>query len=473
MIRLTLEEIVSAIHGKAEGASLTTGVSAVSTDSRSVGAGELFFAIPGDRFDGHDFVTQAFERGAAGAVVAAERFAEVRTAIEHAPARGAGTPLVLIQVDSTVAALGRLAAYHRKQLAAEVIAIAGSNGKTTVKSMVDHILSARFRGRASPRSYNNHIGVPLTLLSADMSDEYLVVEIGTNHPGEVRWLASIARPDIAVITSIGEEHLEGFGDLSGVAREECSIVEELRPGGVAIVNADHSEIRKLLPSGDFTVLRFGESSDAEVLLNNVAYEHPWLIVRINRKFDFRIAVPGRHNAWNVAAAVTVGRRLGFTHEEIAARLETYRPPPMRNEVFEQDGVTFINDAYNANPTSMLAAIHTLESMPATGRRIAVIGGMRELGTRSRELHQNVLRRLTQSMIDVVLIVGGEYGEPASSAAAPQVLQFPDVPAAASALGELVRPGDVVLIKASRGERLERVIEPLVNRNARPAAPALQ
>ena len=242
MITLTLDEIVNAIGARlADPPAISVG--GVSTDSRSVAAGEVFFALTGERFDGHDFVAPALERGAAAAVVDQARAEALRDGLP------AAATARLIGVEDVLAALGRLAAYHRQQLSATVIAVGGSNGKTTTKSMIHHILAGRRTGRASPKSFNNAIGVPLTLLSAEAADEYLVVEIGTNAPGEVAALAALARPNIAVITSIGEEHLEGLGDLSGVAAEECSLLNAMT-GGFAAVNVDWPGTRALLPERD-------------------------------------------------------------------------------------------------------------------------------------------------------------------------------------------------------------------------------
>lgn len=455
-----LAEVVDALDGRlAEPPPLS--VTGVSTDSRSVQSGELFFALRGDNFDGHEFVGPALERGAVGAVVAASKLADVRDAVGRGDA-------VLIPVDDPIAALGRLAAFHRGLVAAEVIAVVGSNGKTTTKSMIDHVLAARLVGRCSPKSFNNAIGVPLTLLSAEAKDDYLVAEIGTNAPGEIAALAGLVQPDIAVITSIGEEHLEGFDDLEGVAAEECSVLSRLRRGGFAAVNLDSPLIGKHPPPEGVTLVTYGEDPKADVRISAVRYERPWLNFRINERYDYRLPLPGAHNAHNAAAAIVLARRLGFEPEEIAARLETLPATPMRMELIELGGITILNDAYNANPSSAAAAVKTLLEMPCRGRRVAVIGEMRELGRHAVEKHRRLAERLADSELDLVVPVGAaaEWMAPAlADMRGPVVEAAETVEAAATLLCEKIAPGDVVLLKASRAVRLERVLPALAERFA--------
>lgn len=474
MIKLTLAEIVQAMGGRPWGELTTVSVGGVSTDSRTVAATDLFFAIRGPRFDGHDYAVAALQRGAVAVVVEtaqAERVAEALRAADLPLPRSA----VLIEVPDAIAALGQLAAYHRRQLAAAVIAVVGSNGKTTTKAMIHHILSGRLRGRCSPKSFNNAIGVPLTLLSAEQGDEYLVVEIGTNAPGEIANLGSIVEPDMAVITCIGEEHLEGLGDLDGVAAEECSILTELRGKGFAAVNVETPAVKKYLPQNGVRVTTFGQAPEADVRLTELVYEPPWLRFKLNERFPFRLRLVGLHNAVNAAAAVTIARRLGFDYGEAAVRLESFVPPPMRNEVVEIAGVTIVNDAYNANPQSAAAAIDVLEQMPCKGRRIAVFGEMRELGCQSADLHRRIGGRLRDSSVNRVLLVGSGTEVMYEALACgglfgPQVERCADVDDCLERLAGSVQAGDVLLLKASRAVELDRLVEPLRERvAARPVA----
>lgn len=472
MIKLTFAEIVQALGGRPRGDLPAVSVGGVCTDSRTVTARDLFFALRGPRFDGHDFVVDALRRGAVAAVVEQRRAAALEAALVAAGLARTSAAL-LIEVDDTVAALGRLAAYHRRLSAAQVIGVVGSNGKTTTKAMIHHILSGRLRGRCSPASFNNSVGVPLTLLSAEAGDEYLVVEIGTNHRGEIAALGAIVQPDLVVLTCIGEEHLEGLGSIEGVAEEECSIFAHVAPGGFAAVNIDHPLVRRYLPAEGPHVVTFGRSPEADVRLTVLGYDRSWLRFTLNERFQFRLPLVGVHNAVNAAGAVTVARRFGLDYAEAAVRLESFVLPPMRNELIQIAGATLINDAYNANPQSATAAIETLEQMPCTGRRIAVFGEMRELGSQSAELHRRVAQRLRDSSIQHVILVGegtGPMQEALSSNGlfGPSVESCPDVPSCLDRLAATVRPGDVVLLKASRAVALDRLIEPLRERLA--AAP---
>jgi UDP-N-acetylmuramoyl-tripeptide--D-alanyl-D-alanine ligase len=469
VIKLTLAEMVQAMGGRPWGELPTVSVGGISTDSRTAAASDLFFAIRGPRFDGHDYAVAALKRGAVAVVVAAaqaERVAEqLRTADLPLP-RSA----VLLEVDDTVAALGRLAAYHRRQLAAEVIAVVGSNGKTTTKAMIHHILSGRLRGRCSPKSYNNAVGVPLTLLLAEPGDEYLVVEIGTNAPGEIAALGSIVAPDMAVITCIGEEHLEGLGDLDGVAAEECAILAKIRGKGFAAVNIETPAVKKYFPLDEVRVTTFGQAPEADVRLTELGYESPWLRFKLNERFPFRLRLVGFHNAVNAAAAVTLARRLGFDYGEAAVRLESFVAPPMRNEVVETAGVTIVNDAYNANPQSAAAAVDVLEQMPCKGQRVVVFGEMRELGAKSAELHRRVAQRLRDSSVNRVVLVGGATevmfeALTCGGLFGPNVERCTDVDDCLERLAGSLQAGDVVLLKASRAVELDRLVEPLRERLA--------
>jgi UDP-N-acetylmuramoyl-tripeptide--D-alanyl-D-alanine ligase len=461
VIKLVLSEVVETMRGRVRGGTPTLSVNGVSTDSRTVNEGDLFFALSGPRFDGHAFVVDALGRKAIGAVIATDRTAEVAGAAGKAGAAG-----VLIEVDDPAAALGRLAAFHRKQSSADVIAVVGSNGKTTTKAMIDHILQDRLRGHCSPKSFNNQIGVPLTLLAAEAGDDYLVVEIGTNAPGEVAQLAALVQPKMAVITCICEEHLEGLHDLHGVAAEETSVLAEVSEGGFAAVNTDWPRVRDYLPPGGLTIATFGRNEEADLRITEARYEAPWLRFVLNERFAYRLQMPGVHNAVNAAGAITIARRWGFEHEEIAERLAEFVTLPMRTEVLEFGGVSVINDAYNANPDSAIAAVDALEAMPAAGRRVVVFGEMRELGERAPELHRRVAERLRNGDVNYVLLVGpaGEMMADVlrreGSLFGPQVECCETVDACRERLLGLLRDGDVVLLKASRAVELDRLVEPL-------------
>ena len=469
MITLILSEVVEAIGGQPAGELPTLSVRRVSTDSRSSAEGDLFFAIRGPRFDGHDFIADALRGGAVAVVIAADRLTDVRQQIAGITSRVV-PPGAIICVPDPVVALGRFAAHHRRLMSANVIAVVGSNGKTTTKAMIHHILSERWKGQCSPKSFNNEIGVPLTLLSCEPADEYLVVEVGTNAPGEVAALAELIHPDMAVLTCISEEHLERLGDLNGVAAEECSILHKLEPGGFAAVNVDAPVVRRHLPDSGVTVATFGWNSEADVRLTDARYDAPWLHLTINGRFKYRLPLAGLHNAVNAAGAITLARRLGMEHKDIAARLESFVSPPMRTEMLEFGGITLVNDAYNANPGSALAALDTLSSLPCKGRRIVVFGEMRELGAHAAELHQQVGEHLRDGKFDLVLLVGraGELMpnlKEDGQLFGPRIMRCADVEACLERLAPELRRGDVVLLKASRAVGLDRLVAPLRERLA--------
>lgn len=439
-----------------------TVVRSVSTDSRTVQPGELFFALSGPNFDGHAYVREALRRGACGAVVASASRADVAGALASS---GEANP-ALLEVADPLAALGRLGAWQREQLSAFVIAIVGSNGKTTTKSMLAHVLWGRLRGRSSPKSFNNAVGVPLTLLSADADDEFLVVEIGTNAPGEVAALGDLVRPDAAIITSIGEEHLEGLRDLAGVAAEECAILASLRPGGFVAANIDSPLVEPHLRGAGVAGTTFGSVPQADLRVSDVRFVPPWLHFRVNERGVFRLPLPGAHHARNAAGVIAVARRLGVPDAEIAERLETFPPPPMRTQLLHLGGVTLINDAYNANPRSAAAALELLADYPCAGRRVVVLGAMRELGEQTVARHHELARRVAAAPVELVVLVGDAAAWmydviAAARGDSAETLVCVSTPVdAAAALAARLREGDVVLLKASRSVALETLLEPL-------------
>jgi UDP-N-acetylmuramoyl-tripeptide--D-alanyl-D-alanine ligase len=470
----------------------------VSTDSRAIRPGQVFVAIRGDTHDGHAFLRDAVERGASMLVI------DEAAAL---PAAGLGRPVAVVRVPETRRALLRLAAAYRQTLTAtRVIAVAGSNGKTTAKRLIDAVLSVRLRGTCSPKSFNNDIGVPLTILAASPADQYLLCEIGTNAPGEVHALAQAVQPDVAVITSIGREHLEGLGSLEGVAREEASLLAHLRPGGVAIVTADSPHLAEhLRPVAN--VVTFGRAAHADLRLS--AVEHApspggggphlgALRFAVNGRATYTLPLIGEHNALNALAAIAVGRRMGLADEQIADALAAASPAEMRMERLSIRGIDLINDAYNANPESMLAALRTLVAVgPAAARRVAVLGDMLELGAAAPDAHREIGRAILElddaaragggAGINLVVIVGhlGLFIAERLSAGAVSPCPASDGASAPSApdrsrawpadrytlvsdlddgraasVAALLKPGDLVLLKGSRRMRLERIVEAL-------------
>ena len=448
MKTLFLDEICDCISGRGNGDISQYEVRGVGTDSRQISEGDLFFAIRGENFDGHDYVGEVLAKGAAGAVV------ERDIGVEDAR---------IIFVDDVITALGRLAGYYRDELACTVIAVTGSNGKTTTREMIHHILSKRYRSRRSRKSFNNHIGVPLTILSSETEDEFLIVEAGSNHPGEIDYLGHIIKPDIAVITQISETHLEGMGSIGRIAAEKASLVRHVRAGGAIVVNGDNQMLLRLISHPEATVFSFGESADNDMRLSSIKVRQQGIDFEVNGRFRFSLPVLGRHNAFNCLAAIVVARRCGFEMEEIAEDIKDFKLPDMRLAVRKINGITIINDAYNANPRSMLAGLGVLNEYPSSGRRIFCCGDMLELGEQAEGYHRQLGRHIGCSSIDMLIAVGNfaqKVAEEAISAGLPRknVFVFSNAEQAGMRLKSLVAEGDVVLLKGSRGMKMEDMIK---------------
>lgn len=457
-------------------------LSGVSTDTRTIRPGQVFLAIRGERFDGHAMVADAANSGSPMAII-------------DAPSAVSAMPegMWVMRVADTRRALLALAGVYRQTLTRTcVVAVCGSNGKTTTVRLLEAVLGVGggMRGTASPKSFNNAIGVPLTILSASAVDQYLVCEVGTNAKGEVAQLAKVVSPDVAVVTSVGREHLERLGSLAEVAREEASVLEFVRRGtglalggGAGIVNADAPHLLEMIATlrdRPGVLIRFGEGPGADVrVMESRTVMREGGVVRtrlvLNDRAAFEVPLAGRHNAINAACAVAVGRRLGLRDEAIAAGLGSARGPEMRLAVSMVGGARVINDAYNANPDSMRAAIEALPPMvEGCGRVVAVLGEMLELGERSAAEHEeaglHAATRLSESLGDrlagFVLVGpmmssvgrrGVERGLSTGGVGRVWVEGLADLEGGRLVeAARLAGRGDAVLLKGSRGMRLERV-----------------
>lgn len=453
MIPLTIRQIAELLN-----ATLTCPeqadkvIDTVGTDSREVAKGSLFVALKGERFDAHDFLPQVAAAGA-GAI------------LSHNPEKAAGIPTPCILVPDTRKALGQLGHAVRGRLGAtRVIAIGGSNGKTTTKHLVGSVLAARFAGTQSPKSFNNDLGVPLTLLGARAGDDYVVLELGTNHPGELSPLSVMAEPEIAAITSIGPEHLEGFGDLDGVRREEAALLDGLRPEGLLIVNGDDAPLLDLIQGRAKRVITFGFGAGNDLRIDSVESSLQGIRFSIHGIAEpFTLPLPGKHNASNALVALAIGRELGMSDTEIRKALADCSRPEMRMQILYAGKWTILNDAYNANPASMQAALETIGSARLPGRRIAVLGEMRELGATSADHHREIGRLAAQSNLDALICVGEGTRETAVAAIqagleASRVRWVADASVAAGFVPGLLQDNDTLLLKGSRGVKLEVVAE---------------
>ena len=441
----TLDRAADALRDEAAAGPLPRGgqpLTGVATDTRTVRPGDLFVALAGERFDAHDFLADAVAKGAAGLVVAD-------------PARAAGLGVPVLVVRDTLVALGALARYRRRAWGKRVVAVAGSNGKTSTKELLRAALASRLAVHASSGNFNNRVGVPLTLLALPDSADVAVVEMGTNLPGEIAMLRAIGEPDVAVVTSIGEEHLEGLGDLAGVLREESAIFD-----GTALVVAPASQpeiaaaargrarhvLTAGLDAGDLRADRWGLDADGLgwLELDGVTVRPP---------------LRGAHNLRNTMLALATARECGVPVADAARGIAAMPQPSMRMAWGPLGRATLINDAYNANPPSTIAALELLAGAGGGRQRVAVIGTMRELGEHAPRLHADIARRAVESSIDVIAGVG-EYAAPLRELAPaddPRVVTADDVDELWRLLEPRLAPDAVILLKASRGMRLERMV----------------
>lgn len=452
-MNLTLAEI-SDILGIPKPAS-DAAVTGYSIDSRSIQPGELFFAIRGARFDGHDFVRTALDRGAAGVVV------------DH------GDGLVAADVPR---ALNQLAAECRRRWGGRLVGVTGSAGKTSTKDMIAHLLSPRFRVHKSEGNLNNQYGLPLSLLKLEKSHQVGVFEMGMSHAGEIAALARIAQPDTGVVTCVAPVHLEFFENVEGIARAKQELIQGLPHGGHAVLNADDPFVSRFATGFEGYKVSFGIDRPADFRATKIADEGVngvrFCLQWEGECVEVSLPLMGRHNVLNVLAAMATAHTFGIYPREARETLATFQPPKMRGEVQAFEGARLINDCYNSNPRALRFMLEVLKRTPAEGRRIAVLGEMLELGPSSPMLHYDAGKDAAAAA-DYLIAVRGEarhFVEGALEAGLPPAsAAFFDTPVAAGAhLVSLIRPGDVVLFKASRGVRLEEAIQRLTSA----AAPGL-
>jgi UDP-N-acetylmuramoyl-tripeptide--D-alanyl-D-alanine ligase len=420
----------------------------VNTDSRTIRTGDCFFAISGDNFDGHDYIDDAFAKGAVCAVVS-----------EDIDSPG----FCLLKVDDTIKALGDFAAEFRRLMNFKVVAITGSVGKTTVRKIVYHVLSQRYRAYQSPKNFNNQIGVPLTILGADTKHEIVVAELGTNHPGEIAYLTAIAQPNIAVVTSVHPAHLEGFDDVDAIAKEKLSISQGLTADGVLIINSAVS----LRPAGRFAkILTFGKSDSSDFRAKDISLDGPASRFIIDG-VEILLPLPGPGNIENALAAWAVCSRLGISIGDFAKAVKTLSAVPMRAEITHIGTLTVLNDCYNANPASMKNALDILANLASKENRRAVFicGDMAELGRQTNALHAELGVAVAAAGVRLLLTVGESAKLVAQSAkdAAKYDLQtksFTDALSACNNLTKFIENYDIVLVKGSRINKLELTVEKL-------------
>jgi len=451
-----VEFILGACAGKLVAGMPDTLVKRVNTDSRAAQPGDLFVALAGERHDGHDFLRDVIQKGVAAVMVETNKVP-------------ASLPkCVVIAVENTRKALGQVAARYRTDFSLPVVAVGGSNGKTTTKELLASILRQKLATVWSEASFNNDIGVPLTLLRLEKKHEAGVMEVGTNHPGELAPLLGMVQPKLGVITNIGREHLEFFNDLAGVAKEEGTLAEQLPAGGVLFMNGDNEWTPQIVHRTRARAVRVGIGDNNDWRASNIRLANQGVAFRVETRGadfsgEYRINLLGRHQVVNALLAMAVGAELGLSRAEIERGLAECQPAKMRMQLWEANGVRVLDDAYNANADSMLAALQTLQDMPCKGRRVAVLGDMAELGSHSEEAHLEVGRRVAESGVGQLFAIGkmaAVIAKAAREAGLNRVFEFLDAESAALAVKSFVKAGDVVLVKASRAARLERISEAL-------------
>lgn len=477
----------------------------VNTDTRTLAPDQVFIALTGERYDGHDYLTAAAHAGASILLISQE---------DKIPQDIAGASVLL--VDDTLKVLQTLAADYRQALAkagVKVIAVGGSNGKTTTRHLIHSVLLATLKGTQSPKSFNNHIGVPLTLLAASEEDDFVVVEVGTNHPGEIDFLGKIVQPDAAVLTSIGQEHLAYFKNLQGVAQEEASLLRYVQPEGLILLPGEPSQKKYLEPFLQLVPAQanlhwFGSQSETGQNARDLQFNDQGSSFTDAAGLTIKLPLLGRHNVDNALAAIAAARWMGIADSDIAQSLKQARGVSMRMEITQigdqadkQAGdqesdqknnpprtLTLINDAYNANPDSMRAALEALMRLQpkSQGRRIAILGDMLELGDLSPQTHRELGQFAVEldakastnkkPALSLVILIG----KMAMFAAGEMGRSWPDnrfmvIPAwddqVPARVASMLKPGDVVLIKASRGMALERLVPAIELHMNHPESPA--
>ncbi|MCX6353863.1 MAG: UDP-N-acetylmuramoyl-tripeptide--D-alanyl-D-alanine ligase [Candidatus Aureabacteria bacterium] len=435
----------------------------ISTDTRTLARGDFFIALRGKNYDGHDHIGSALERGSLGIMYDHEFLYS-----------GGGSEKVkeasLVKVSDTMTGFHDIARWYRKRFQIPLIAVTGSNGKTTTKEMIRTIASGRYSVLASEGTFNNQFGVPLTLMNLERRHEVAVLEIGMNARGEIKRLAGIACPTIGVVTNVGPAHLEFLRSVENVAASKAELLDSIssQGGGTAILNCDDPLVSRMGERNGVEVRTFGMKRGADVRGESVREEEGRVSARIRfrksgRAVTMVLPVAGVHNVYNALAAAAVCEMLGMDPDEMAERLADFRTPPMRTQVLHRGGIVVINDAYNANPASMRAAIETLAAMRARGKKVLVAGDMRELGEAADEAHGAVGRLAAERGIDLLIAVG-EYrmriAEAAHRSGMPPdaVITCSTVHEAAQALNAHTGEGDCVLLKASRRVGLEDVLK---------------
>ena len=429
-------------------------IRSVCIDNRKVSEGDLFVALIGETHDAHKFVASAIQNGASAALVSSEEIGDTGNAS-------------IIKVDDTLLALQKLAHARRNMLKSYFVAVTGSNGKTTTRSMITHILSGFHKCSTTSGNLNNHIGLPITIMSIKPDSEYSVLEMGMNHPGEIRTLCNIATPDAAIISNVGPAHIGILGSLENIAKAKSEILEQLKPGSPAVIPGDSEYIdllKKVAEKADFSTFGENEGNDYRITeLNMKADSVDFEFVTPVGTKKVQLGLAGHHNAFNAAAALAICHKVGIDLDKAIERLKSFAPVGARMEKIEQNGVDVLLDCYNANPASMQEALRYLSI--CKGKKIAVLGDMRELGAMSVELHRKLGEQAAAARLDMLFCVGEAVKDTADAAIdkgmnPESVILLNSCEDTADLLKGQMKKGVTVLFKASRGMHFEKIVHQL-------------
>lgn len=459
MEAFSLSDVAEATNGRLVGADDPDGIfpTGTSIDTRTLERDDLFFALAGEQTDGHAFVEQALAKGASAAVVSEQWYREL--SVDFRP----DGPMVVATAPDL--ALGSLGKAYRRRFDIPLIAVTGSNGKTTTKEMIAAVLRTRYRVLATEGNLNTRLGVPMTLLKLTKAHEVAVIEMGITEGGGLSYLCELAAPTIGVITNIGPTHLEYLGSVEGVAQAKGELLDYLDESSMAILNFDDLYLSKKRASVKGRLLGFGVEEISQFRGERLVLDQEGCCQFSLQSRFFHLHVPGRHNVYNALAAAAAGCALDVPLEDAADALGEFRPPALRGQVLESGGVRLLNDSYNANPASMRAALDTLTAMPADGRRFAVLGDMLELGPTAESAHQSLGRYASERGVDALLTLG-DFAEATvgggveGGMALDLAVAYATLDQLSEALERQLKPGDVVLLKGSRGSRMERLAQRL-------------
>ncbi len=460
MIKLSLNELARVVQAEPSGEKFngSTFIEGVSIDSRTTEKGSLFVALEGKHHDGHDFIEEAANRGASCALVKKEK-------LKNIDQRSKGK-IALLAVDDTLKGLQDLAGWYRGRFSVKTIGITGSNGKTTTKDMIASALSPKYQVIKSPRSYNTQIGVPLTIFDLNQDTEVLVLELGASMLGEIETLTRLSRPDIGVITNIASAHLEFFGSFENIIRAKLELLDNMSEEKIAVLNCDDESLFARTRQEKKQVLTFGIDRKADFRAHHISFSSKGEVSFVmNEKFPVRLKLIGRQSIYSALAAFAVASLLKIEPQVVIQALQNFAPAGLRMELQEFNRIRVINDAYNANPASVENALRTLREIKTSGRRIAVLGDMLELGEQSAELHKAVGNKVSDYGVDILVTVG-ELSRWTARGAKEKGLKnsslvcFDNKKDVIGFLSENLKEGDLVLVKGSRKMKLEDLVESL-------------